>query len=348
MSKPIFRIGDYLPVHRIIQGGMGVRVSLSGLASAVANQGGVGVISATGIGALEPDFRTNHIQATIRALEKEIISAREKTSGIIGVNLMCVLNNFSIIVQTALAKGIDIIFAGAGLPLDLPKYLPSSSSTALVPIISSAKAASIIIRKWIRSFNKKPDAFVLEGPMAGGHLGFKSNDIDDPNYSLENLLSEVLKVTEGNDIPVIVAGGIHSSDDYRRFIDMGASAVQLGSRFVATSECDASDEFKHSYIRCNKNDLRIIKSPVGLPGRAISNRFLDDVESGLKKPFSCPFHCIKTCKVAGSPYCIADALLSAQSGDMNNGFVFAGGNAYKINEISTVKEVIDELLEKGE
>ena len=344
MLGSTFRIGEHLPVHRIVQGGMGIRISLSGLASAVANCGGVGVISATGIGAFESDFRTNPIQATIRALEKEILSARERSSGIIGVNVMCVLSNFSEIVHTAISKRIDVIFAGAGLPLDLPKYLTNNTSTALVPIISSAKAASIIIRRWMKRFNRKPDALVLEGPMAGGHLGFKTKDINDASFSLERLLNEVLKVTKDMNIPVIAGGGVHSGDDLRRLIGLGASAVQLGSRFVATEECDASKSFKQSYTNCSKDDLRIIESPVGLPGRAITNCFLDDVENGLKKPYTCPYHCIKTCKYKNSPYCIADALLNAQVGDLDNGFAFAGGNAYKIKEISTVKKVINELV----
>lgn len=349
MNTSVFRIGDYIPKYPIVQGGMGVRISLSNLASSVANQGGIGVIATSGIGMTEPDFSENFSLAGDRALVKEIRRAKKKSSGILGINVMGVLNNFSEIVQTSIAEGINIIFTGAGLPLDLPKYLVQKTNTALVPIISSSKAAYLITKRWIKRFSYLPDAIVLEGPKAGGHLGFKYQELSDPNVCLENILPEVLKMTEeisDKKIPVIVAGGIFTQSDMEKYLSMGASAVQLGTRFVATDECDASDEFKQSYVNCLEKDLRIINSPVGLPGRAIGNKFLADVESGLKKPYKCPFHCITTCNVKDSPYCIASALMHAQSGNLDQGFAFAGSNVHRIKKIGTVKSVFSDLLGK--
>ncbi len=347
MGTDRLRIGDYIPKHPIIQGGMGIRVSLSNLASSVANCGGIGVIAATGIGISEPDFNSNFHGASERALIKEIKRARKKTRGIIGINALSVLNNFSQIIQTAISEKIDIIFSGAGLPFELPKYLTSNSRTALVPIVSSSKAAYLMIKRWMKRFNYIPDAIVLEGTEAGGHLGFKKEEISDSSKKLEKVLPEVLKVvkeTSGKTIPVIAAGGIYTKEDMEKFIEMGASGVQLGTRFVATEECEVSDEFKQSYIDCKEADIKIIQSPVGLPGRVISNRFIDDVESGLKKPYKCPYHCIRTCKVQDSPFCIADALMHAQCGNLEHGFVFAGANAHRINKIQRVKDVFDDLV----
>jgi nitronate monooxygenase len=345
-------IGDLTARLPIIQGGMGIGVSLSGLASAVANEGGIGVISAAAIGMLEPDFSTNYLDANMRALRKEIRKARELTKGLIGVNIMVALSNFSDMVKTAVEEGIDIIFSGAGLPLNLPSYLKESSKTKLVPIVSSARAANIIAKKWIDKYKYAPDAIVVEGPMAGGHLGFKNEQIADPEYKLEKIVSEVIvevkKIEEkaGKPIPVIAAGGIYSGEDIYKFIQLGASGVQMATRFVVTEECDASLEFKNAYINCRKEDIAIIKSPVGMPGRAIINEFLNDVDSGGKKPYKCPYHCIVTCDYQSSPYCITLALMNAKKGKMKNGFAFVGENAYKTEKIVSVKELINSLIEE--
>ncbi|MDD5017723.1 MAG: nitronate monooxygenase [Eubacteriales bacterium] len=342
-------IGDLIAKLPIIQGGMGVGISLSGLSSSVANQGGVGVIATAGIGMHEPDFNSNFLESNIRALRKQIQKARELSRGIIGVNIMVALTNFSDLVKTAIEEKIDIIFSGAGLPLNLPEYLKGSKKTKLVPIVSSGKAARIISQKWQSDYDYLPDAIVVEGPKAGGHLGFKPEQIDDPDYSLENLVPDVLRQVRpiedknGKTIPVIAAGGIYTGQDIHDIMELGAAGVQMATRFVPTVECDASIEFKKCYIDAKKKDLGIIKSPVGMPGRAILNDFLKSVAAGKKQPFRCPYHCIATCEYKDSPYCIALALLNAKKGNMKHGFAFAGQNAYRSTSIVSVKELVETL-----
>ncbi len=342
-----FFIGQYEIKLPVIQGGMGVGISLSGLASAVANEGGVGVISAAGLGLLYPEGGGNYMQKCIYGLKEEIRKAREKTNGVIGVNIMVALSNFSDMVRTAVAEKADVIFAGAGLPLDLPSYLTADSPTKLVPIVSSSRAAKLISEKWKNNYHYLPDAFVVEGPKAGGHLGFKKEQIDDERYSLEHLIPEVLTVAQSyapmKNIPVIAAGGISTGEDIARFLKLGAQAVQMGSVFVPTQECDASEDFKKVYIDSDKKDVRIIQSPVGMPGRAFDGDFLRSVAAGKEKPGSCPFHCIKTCDYTQSPYCIIKALYNAAKGNMKKGYAFAGSNAYLAQKISSVKEVIEKL-----
>ena len=261
------------------------------------------------------------------------------------------LTNFADMVKTAVEEKIDIIFAGAGLPLNLPQ-LVENSKTKIVPIVSSARAAALIARRWIEKYNYVPDAFVVEGPRAGGHLGFKQDQIDDPAFSLEKILTEVIAEMKNfalkykKTIPVIAGGGIYTGEDIHRFIDLGASGVQMATRFVTTEECDASPAFKKAYLDCKQTDIEIIKSPVGLPGRAIQNQFIEDVNAGMKKPYKCPFHCITTCNSATSPYCILMALMSAQKGDMKHGFAFCGTNAYRADRIVSVKELTDTLIEE--
>ena len=331
---------------------MGIGISLSGLASAVANMGGIGVISTVGIGFLTKNPDKNYKKWHIEAIREEIRKARKLTRGVLGVNIMSVITNFSDMVRTSIEEGIDVIFAGAGLPLDLPKYLSEGVKTKLVPIVSSGRAAAILSHKWKQNFDYLPDAFVVEGPRAGGHLGFKEDDIDRPGYSLEHLVREVKKVVLSikeqfkQDIPVIAAGGIYSGEDAYNIMQEGASAVQLGTRFVATAECDASNEFKNAFILARDEDIRIIKSPVGLPGRTIFNRFLQETSEGKRKPPACKYHCIKTCNPKTTAYCIADALVEAYKGNLNDGFVFTGSNAGKVTRVSSVKEVFEELQEE--
>ncbi|MBP7175307.1 MAG: nitronate monooxygenase [Thermoclostridium sp.] len=343
------KIGNLTISLPIIQGGMGVGISLSSLAAAVANEGGVGVISAAVIGITEKDFISNFIEANIRALKKEIRKARELTKGILGVNIMMALSNYADMVKTAIEEGIDIIFSGAGLPLNLPAFLSGKEKTKLVPIISSARAAGLITKRWYEKYDYLPAAIVVEGPKAGGHLGFKKEELDDSDFSLEKLVPAVIQEMKpweqqsGKVIPVIAAGGIYDGADIRKFINMGAAGVQMATRFVTTYECDASEEFKNTYIRAEKEDIEIIDSPVGMPGRAIRNQFIDAVREGKKHPLNCHFHCIRTCDVKNSPYCIATALINAQRGNMNHGFAFAGENAYRTREIVSVKELVRSL-----
>lgn len=344
-----FRIGDLeIPVP-IVQGGMGVGISLSNLASAVANNGGVGVIATVGIGLITNKPYKNYRQVNIDALREEIRKARKLSNGIIGVNIMVALTNYADMVNTSIEEGIDVIFSGAGLPLDLPKYLPDGCKTKLVPIVSSGRAAQILATKWKQNFNYLPDAFVVEGPKAGGHLGYKYEQINDEKFQLEYLIPDVLKVARdletqfGKHIPVIAGGGIYSGADIRKFLEMGAEGVQMGTRFVATHECDASMEFKEMYVKARKEDVTIIKSPVGMPGRVIINQFVRDMEAGKQRPVKCRHHCIHTCDFRTTPFCIADALLEAQTGRLENGFAFTGSNVHLVKEIVSVAEVFESL-----
>jgi nitronate monooxygenase len=333
---------------------MGVGVSLAGLASAVANEGAIGVIAAAGIGMKEGDFYSNFLQANMRALRNEIRKAKSMTKGILGINIMVAFTNFGELVTAAMDEQIDIIFSGAGLPLNLPKYLKTGTKTKLVPIVSSGRAAALMCKQWLGKYDYLPDAIVVEGPRAGGHLGFKKEQIFDPAFALEKLVREVIEEANpfilryGKNIPIIAAGGIYTGADIRKFIDIGADGIQMGTRFVATNECDADIDFKNMYIDSEADDIVIIDSPVGMPGRAIRNKFIDDVSSGIKKPIRCPYHCIKTCDYLHAPYCIARALINAQKGQLKNGFAFAGANAYRVKKIVPLKELMNSLIAEYE
>jgi len=348
MMNPL-RIGNLVVAVPIVQGGMGVGISLSGMAAAVANEGGVGVISSAGLGLLYRKSGADYIEASIQGLKEELKKAREKTIGVIGVNVMVAMSNFADMVKTAISEKADIIFSGAGLPLDMPSYLKSDSTTKLVPIVSSGRAAKIICEKWKKDYNYLPDAIVVEGPKAGGHLGFKSEQLNDESYSLERLIPEVVaavKLFEDEynvKIPVIAAGGVYTGQDIKDIMSLGASGVQMGTRFVTTTECDASDAFKQTYIDATEKDIEIIKSPVGMPGRAIGNSFIEKVRLGYKQPIRCPFKCIRTCDVSSSPYCIITALFNAFRGNLENGYAFAGTNAYLAKKIISVKETFNEI-----
>src|SRR5574344_1597129 len=307
-----FFIGDKEIRLPIIQGGMGVGISLSGLASAVANEGGVGVISSAGLGLLYKKLSPDYLKASILGLKEELRLAREKSKkGIIGVNVMVAMTNYADMVKTAIKEKADILFSGAGLPLDLPSFLEKGSKTRLVPIVSSGRAAKVLIEKWKSAYDYLPDAIVVEA----------------------------YHVT----IPVIAGGGIYTGEDMYRIMELGASGVQMGTRFVTTEACDASDVFKQTYIKAKEEDIEIIKSPVGMPGRAIFNNFLQKVKDGKKQPMTCPVHCIKTCDYQKSPYCIISALYSAFKGKMESGYAFCGSNAFKATRIERVKDVINEL-----
>lgn len=359
MAFPSLQIGDLVAKLPIVQGGMGVGISLSGLASAVAAQGGIGVIAAAMIGMREPDAGRNPIEANVRALRAEIEKARKLSAGIIGTNIMVALTTFSQMARAAIESRIDVIFSGAGLPLDLPGQLRSLCEekkeefrTKLVPIISSGRAASVIAKKWLSRFGYLPDAFVVEGPKAGGHLGFKRHEIDDPGHALEAIVPQVIDAVKpledkhGRAVPVIAAGGVYTGADIRKFLELGAAGVQMGTRFVATNECDADIRFKQSYVDAREGDARIIASPVGMPGRALDNEFLAQSRAGLRKPFKCAYHCITTCNPETTPYCIAQALISAKHGNLRNGFAFCGENVHLVDEIISVEELVNRLREE--
>lgn len=344
------KIGNLTARLPIIQGGMGVGISLSGLASAVANEGGVGVISCAGLGLIYRHTAKDYMEACLCGLKEELKKAREKSSGIIGVNIMMALTNFGDLVKTAIAEKADVIFAGAGLPMDLPKYRTPDCTTKLVPIVSSARAAKIICEKWKSLYNYLPDLVVVEGPKAGGHLGFKANQIDDPKFSIEHLIPDVVKEVAvfeekyDQEIPVVAAGGLYSGEDVYKIMQLGAKGVQIASRFVTTHECDADIKFKESYLKASKDDVEIIQSPVGMPGRALKGEFLEKVKQGLTAPKSCPYNCLHTCDYKKVPYCIIVALYNAYRGQMDKGYAFAGSNAYLADKIVSVKEVIENLV----
>ena len=355
---PELKIGNLIAKLPIIQGGMGVGISMSGLASAVANAGGIGVISSVALGMLEHSSKRTFREDNKIALRREIRKARKLTNGVIGLNIMVAISDFDEMVKVALEEKIDILFLGAGLPLKLPVGISVSdlkkSHTKIAPIVSSGRAATLIFKTWDKHFAHVPDAVVVEGPLAGGHLGFKPEQIDDPEFTLEKIIPDVcaaikiFEIKHNKKIPVIAGGGVYDGDDIYKFMNLGASGVQLGTRFVATDECDADIEFKNQYIKCKKEDIVIIQSPVGLPGRAILNDFLKDVKEGIKKPFRCPWKCLKTCDFKTSLYCIANALMKAKIGELKNGFSFAGANAWRVDKIISVKELMDSLVREFE
>jgi nitronate monooxygenase len=350
--KPLF-IGDLEIKIPIVQGGMGVKVSMASLASAVANCGGAGTIASVGLGYGTAENETHFVKASREGLQKEIHQAKQLTQGVVGVNVMVALSNYEDLVRVAAKEKADFIVSGAGLPLSLPAFT-EDTSTKLIPIVSSARAADIIIKTWKRRYNRLPDAIVVEGPMAGGHLGFKLEDLElHKGNSLENLVVDVLKVIKGYEkesgahIPVIAAGGIFDGKDVARFLGLGAKGVQMATRFVATFECSVADEFKELYIAAGEEDLIIIKSPVGMPGRAIMTTFIERVVNGERVPFKCNFLCLKTCNPKTASYCVAEALCNAVNGDLDNAVVFAGSNVVKVKKIVSVKELMDEIVSEA-
>jgi len=350
-KMPKLRIGDAEARLPIVQGGMGVGISLSGLASAVANAGGIGVIAANSIGMLDPVYYAKHKDANAIILRKEIRKAQEKTTGLIGVNIMVAVDDYPDLLRVAIDEKIDFVFLGAGLPIKgIPVEDLRTAGVKVIPIVSSARAAALIFKSWSKKYNDIPDAVVVEGPKAGGHLGFKAEQIDDPDFALERILPDVvaeIKTFEGKynrTIPVIAAGGVFTGADIYKVFKLGASGVQMGTRFVATHECDANIRFKESYVACREDDIEIIKSPVGLPGRAIRNNFLEDIAAGKKMSFKCAWRCLKSCDLKNARYCISLALDNARQGILDKGFAFAGSNAFRVDKIVSVNELLQELI----
>lgn len=353
MKVPKLHIGNLTADIPIIQGAMGVRVSLSSLASAVANEGAIGTIASVGLGDVEA--AKYEFERTCReALIYEIRRAKGLTSGLLAVNVMVALSNFEDLVKTAVQEGIRIIVAGAGLPLRLPNIVPDES-VMLLPIVSSARATDLILRAWDKRYQRTADGIVLEGPLAGGHLGFSSEQLANPDqYSLERVLPEILNSLKpyedanGKKIPVIVAGGIFDGKDIAHMLSIGASGVQMATRFVCTEECDVAREFKKAYLEATEDDVVIIKSPVGMPARALRNKFLKDLEIKGKLEINCAYRCLSACKVSEARYCIAKALINSCQGDIDNGLVFCGQNVFRMSKIVTVKELIAELVAEVE
>lgn len=345
VGVPTLKIGDLQICPPIIQGGMGIRVSIAGLAAAVANAGCVGIIASTGIGTFE-DYQGDDLDKfNSEAMRAEIRKARTLTDGIIGVNIMVALSDYEKLVKSAVEENVDMIICGAGLPLDLPKFL-DGKDIKLVPIVSSAKALKLICRRWQGRYDKLPDAVIVEGEKAGGHLGYSPESIADGSVPcLEDIVVDVVKYANSFDtpFPVIAAGGIFDGADIARFLALGASGVQMATRFVCTDECDADHAFKQAYIDAGPDDITIIKSPVGLPGRVIDNEFVKKIKAGQTMPFKCRYQCLRTCNPAKAPFCIANVLADAADGKLDSSFAFAGSNAYKCTEIIPVKTLVEKI-----
>ena len=343
MKVKELRIGDLCAKIPVVQGGMGVGVSLSGLAGAVAAAGGVGVISTAQIGFRDPEFKENPIETNLRVIGEEIAKARKiANGGILGVNIMVATRRYEDYVKAAVAAGIDLIISGAGLPMTLPA-LVEGTSTRIAPIISSVKSISVITKYWMKKYSRKPDMVVIEGPEAGGHLGFSREELD--NYTRESYDEEIkaiLSITKEMEVPAVVAGGVYTREDMEHYLAMGASGVQLATRFVTAKECDESDAYKQAYINAKKEDIEIVSSPVGMPGRAIHNAFLDKVNAGERFMRGCR-QCIITCKPATAPYCITEALINAVEGRLDEGLIFCGSNAYRADHIETVADIMEEF-----
>ncbi|MDE5866482.1 MAG: nitronate monooxygenase family protein [Lachnospiraceae bacterium] len=338
------KIGSLTARVPLIQGGMGVGVSLSGLAGAVAAEGGIGVISTAQIGYRDPEFDRHPIECNLRAIDEEIKKTRAiARGGIIGVNIMVATKHYEDYVKAAAKSGVDIIISGAGLPMTLPEI---SGDAKIAPIVSSKKALSVISKYWDKKYNRKPDLIIIEGPMAGGHLGFSTEEIDEYTVSktknYDDEISRIIALADELEVPVAVAGGVYERADMEHYLSMGAKAVQVATRFVTTRECDASDAYKQAYIDAKKGDIVIVKSPVGMPGRAIHNAFLDKVAAGERFMRGCR-QCVSTCNPETTPYCITEALVNAVKGNLDEGLIFCGSNAYRAEKIESVSDIMEEF-----
>ena len=355
-KMPKLTIGNRTASLPIIQGGMGVGISLSGLAAAVAAQGGIGVIAANGIGMIEPDYferrpRRQHqgpAQRDPQGQGEDLgLDRRQHHGG--GQRFLQQL------LDTAIEEKADALFMGAGLPIkNIPVAKIRAAGVLVIPIVSSGRAAELIFKYWEKAYNDVPDAVVVEGPLAGGHLGFKADKLQDADQQLEVLVPQVVAAvarfeeTFHKKIPVIAAGGIYTGEDILRFLQLGAQGVQMATRFVATDECDADRRFKEAYVACRPEDIAIIKSPVGLPGRAIRNHFLDNAAAGVRNVKRCAWRCLEQCDIQHADYCISIALDNARRGLLDQGFAFCGANAHRVEKIVPVAELLDSLKHEYE
>lgn len=351
-AKKVLNIGGKIAELPIIQGGMGVGISRSSLAGAVAKEGGVGIISTAQIGYDEEGFEQHEEECNLLAIKKHIQKAKEiaKGKGLIGVNVMVALKHYKEHVKAAVAAGADLIVCGAGLPLELPSLVPKESGSKIAPIVSSRRAAEILLKKWDKQYERTADLLVVEGPKAGGHLGFHEEELKDVDHiDFDEQVREIVECKKTYEekyhvsIPVVVGGGVFNRDDIVHVMDLGADGVQIASRFVATDECDASQAYKQSYVDAKPEDIQIVKSPVGMPGRAIRNAFVKQVEAHRVPVTKC-YNCLKKCNPGEVPYCITKALTNAVKGDLDHGLIFCGANVGKIKEIVPVHRLIEELV----
>lgn len=349
-KRKLLTIGNLKAEIPVVQGGMGVGISLSSLAGNVALNGGIGVISSAQIGFRDPEWEKHPVETNLRVLQEEILKAKKiAKGGIIAVNIMVATKFYDRYVKAAVKAGADIIISGAGLPVDLPDFV-KGSMTKIAPIVSSLKSFEVISKYWLKKYDRLPDMVVIEGPLAGGHLGFKKEELDHIealhyDEEIKKIISRVRKTEKGSRIPVVVAGGIYEGKDALPYFAMGADGVQVATRFVTTCECDADIRYKEAYIQAKKEDIEIVKSPVGMPGRAIHNRFLEQAAGGKLKKSSCR-QCLAKCNPALIPYCITDALVNAARGNTEEGLLFCGANAYKADKIEHVSDIMKEFEEE--
>lgn len=351
--------GKTLPLP-ILQGGMGVGVSLEGLAGAVAAHGGMGTISAALSGLHAPDFEKDPKGVTLRELQDQVRRAKEKAKGVglVAVNVMVATTQYAECVAAALKAGVDAVVCGAGLPKDLPGIAEKAGNTeaALAPIVSSGRAAGLICKLWDRHYHRVPDFVVLEGPLAGGHLGFTPEEARAAQAGspkpLGDLLGEVLSALKpfkekyGRDIPVFVGGGVKNGGEMAEYMRQGAAGAQFATRFITTAECDAAPGFKQALLEAKSEDITIVQSPVGMPGRALRSPLIQRVENGTQPKITRCINCLTPCDPAKSPYCISRALIDAVRGDWENGLFFCGANAGEKTALTTVGEEMDTIMKE--
>ena len=361
MSFKPLKIGKYTIDKPIIQGGMGVGISWDKLAGNVSKEGGLGVISAVGTGIYENRKYAKKILGEGRPYEAENFYCKDALFKIfenaraicgdkpLGVNILYAINDYDRVVKDACEAGADIIITGAGLPLTMPDAAKEYPDVALVPIVSTAKALRILCKRWQKTHNRLPDAVVVEGPLSGGHQGFKYEDCFKEENQLENILPPIVEeAKKWGDIPVIAAGGIWDKSDIEKFLALGADGVQMGTRFIGTFECDASDELKQVLLNAKEEDIKLFKSPVGYPARGVKTNLHKLIEEGRAPKIKCISNCVAPCnrgeeaKVVG--YCIADSLSDAYDGKVDTGLFFTGSNGYRLNEIISVKELMEKLV----
>ncbi len=351
MKLKELRIGDLVAKRPVIQGGMGVGVSLSKLAGAVAREGGIGVISAAQPGFKEPDFATDTMGANLRALRRYIKEAKELAQGgIVGVNIMCAMNHYEDFVRCTVESGADLIISGAGLPVDLPKYV-EGSNVKIAPIVSPPKAAKVLLKMWDKHYHRTADFIVIEGPKAGGHLGYSPEEVEEYDaVGYDERIKEIIDIVREYEekyqqkIPVIFGGGVFDRNDIDHYMELGCDGVQMATRFVTTYECDVDDNFKKAYLEAKKEDVAIVKSPVGMPGRALRNDFIKEREKEREHITKC-YGCLKKCDMNKIPYCITTALCRAANGDTDNALIFCGENVWRLDRMMSVKELMEELCD---
>lgn len=362
MEFKSLKIGKYTIEKPIIQGGMGVGISWDQLAGTVSKEGGLGVISSVGTGVYKNrEYADKVVGSEKRPLDtanfyskKALMKIFENARKICGdkplaANVLYAINDYDNVVRDSCEAGANIIITGAGLPLTMPEATKDYPDVALVPIVSTAKALRILCRRWKKTHNRLPDAVIVEGPLSGGHQGFKYDECFMEENQLENILPPVVEEAKNwGSMPIIAAGGVWDHDDIVKMMELGADAVQMGTRFIGTVECDASQVMKDIIIGAEADDIKLFKSPVGYPARGVKTQLHEDVEKGTAPKIACISNCVAPCnrgeeaKIVG--YCIADRLSDAYDGIAESGLFFTGANGYRLKEIITVKELMNKLM----